>query len=396
MNATLPVKQRIHSIDILRGVIMLIMAVDHVREYFHLGAITNDPTNLASTTPLLFFTRWITHFCAPTFVFLSGLSAYIAATRRTKSELSSFLLKRGLWLVFVEIAIMTLALSLNPLYNTLVLQVIWVIGLSMILLSVLVRLPLRVIGAIGVVIIIGHDILNGVELAPNTAGDVLMKLFFTARGTVILLDKTHIILALYAVVPWTGIMLLGYSLGNLYQAQYSPQIRKKVLIYASLNLLIVFIGLRLANSYGDPAPWSVQKNSLFTFMSFMNVSKYPPSLLYTCLTLSAALLVLAFTEKTTGKLADFFKVYGSVPFFYYVLHFYLIRAITIVVFFLQGYKTSQIADPKSPFLFTPPGFGLSIGYVYLLWLAIILLLYYPCKWFSNYKKTHKQWWLSYL
>jgi uncharacterized membrane protein len=386
----------VQSIDILRGIIMLIMAIDHTREYFHLGAITSDPTNLATTTPIIFFTRWITHFCAPTFVFLSGLSAYLAGMRRTKGELSGFLIKRGLWLVFVEVAIITLALSLNPLYNGIALQVIWAIGVSMILLGLLVRLPSRVIGIIGILIIVGHDLLNNIKLAPNGTEDVLMKLFFTARGSLFFLDKTHVVFALYAVIPWTGVMLLGYAFGSLYQTKYRPVDRKVLLVYASLLLFLVFMALRLVNTYGDPAPWSAQKNGVFTFMSFINVSKYPPSLMYTLLTLSGALLVLALTEKSAGKLAEFFKVYGSVPFFYYVLHFYLIRILTVVIFFLQGFKTSQIITPNSPFLFTPPGFGFNLGIVYLLWLAIILSLYYPCKWFSNYKKTHKQWWLSYL
>ena len=191
-------------------------------------------------------------------------------------------------------------------------------------------------------------------------------------------------------------MLLGYTFGSLYQAKFKPADRKVMLIYTSLLLFLVFMALRLVNAYGDPAPWGQQKSGIFTFMSFLNVSKYPPSLMYTCLTLSGALLTLALTEKSAGKLAGFFKVYGSVPFFYYVLHFYLIRILTVIVFFLQGFKPSQIITPNAPFLFTPPGFGFSIGWVYLLWLAIILSLYYPCKWFSNYKKTHKQWWLSYL
>jgi uncharacterized membrane protein len=396
MDTNLPTRQRVQSIDILRGIIMLIMAIDHTREYFHLGAITSDPTNLATTTPIIFFTRWITHFCAPTFVFLSGLSAYLAGMRRTKGELSGFLVKRGLWLVFVEVAIITLALSLNPLYNGIALQVIWAIGVSMILLGLLVRLPSRVIGIIGILIIVGHDLLNNIKLAPNDTEDVLMKLFFTARGSLFFLDKTHVVFALYAVIPWTGVMLLGYAFGSLYQTKYRPVDRKVLLVYASLLLFLVFMALRLVNTYGDPAPWSAQKNGVFTFMSFINVSKYPPSLMYTLLTLSGALLVLALTEKSAGKLAEFFKVYGSVPFFYYVLHFYLIRILTVVIFFLQGFKTSQIITPNSPFLFTPPGFGFNLGIVYLLWLAIILSLYYPCKWFSNYKKTHKQWWLSYL
>lgn len=396
MPATVATKQRIQSIDILRGAIMLIMAIDHTRDYFHIAGSVNDPTNLATTTPILFFTRWITHFCAPTFVFLSGVSAYLAGTRRTKGELSGFLIKRGLWLVLVEVVFITFALTLNPFFNVFGLQVIWAIGLSMILLGLMVRLPLRVIGAIGIIIIVGHDMLTNIKLPPNSAEDVLMKIFFTARGTVLALDKSHFIFALYAVIPWTGVMLLGYAFGSLYQTRYKPENRKTMLLIFSGVMFFVFLALRFINVYGDPAPWSAQKTGVFTFLSFINVSKYPPSLEYCLLTLSAALLVLAFTERSMGKLAGFFKVYGSVPFFYYVCHFYLIRILNVIVFFAEGYKTSQIVTPNAPFLFTPPGFGFSLGWVYLIWLAIILTLYYPCKWFSKYKNTHKQWWLSYL
>ncbi|RYU90665.1 DUF1624 domain-containing protein [Mucilaginibacter terrigena] len=396
MTASLSTKQRVQSIDILRGIIMLIMAVDHTREYFNIGAISTDPSNLATTTPLIFFTRLATHFCAPTFVFLSGLSAYLAGTRRTKGELSGFLLKRGLWLILVEVVLVTFALSLNPLYNAIVLQVIWAIAISMILLALMIKLPLRAIGLIGLAIIASHQLLSTITLVPNSTGDILMKMFFTARGTVFILDKSHFIFDLYAIIPWTGVMFLGYAFGSLYQAKHQQADRKRMLLYVAIFLFAVFVALRFINAYGDPAPWSVQKNGVFTLMSFLSISKYPPSLLFVCLTLSGALLILALTEKSAGKLAGFFKVYGSVPFFYYVLHFYLIRVITIVVFFLQGFKPSQIVTPNNPFLFTPPGFGFSIGWIYLIWLAIILSLYYPCRWFSNYKKTHTQWWLSYL
>ncbi|MFD0763748.1 DUF1624 domain-containing protein [Mucilaginibacter lutimaris] len=396
MPANAATKQRIQSIDILRGIIMLIMALDHVREYFHISAITSDPTNLATTTPLLFFTRWVTHYCAPTFVFLSGLSAYLAGTRRTKSELSGFLIKRGLWLIFVELAVISLALTLDPLYHGFALQVIWAIGVSMVLLGLLVRLPLRLIGALGILIIVGHNLLDNISLAPNSPGDVLMKLFLTSRGALVFLDKTHIVFILYAVLPWAGVMFLGYAFGSIYQLKFTPPKRKTMLTYCSTLMFIAFVVLRLINVYGDQSPWAVNNSNVYTVMSFLNVSKYPPSLDYCLLTLSAALIILALTEEATGKLAAFFKVYGSVPFFYYVCHFYLIRTLSIVVFFLQGYNTSQIITPNVPFLFVPPGFGFSIGGVYLLWLAIILALYYPCKWFSKYKQTHAQWWLSYL
>jgi uncharacterized membrane protein len=396
MNVAAPLKHRIQSIDILRGVIMLIMALDHVRDFFHLGGLTSDPTNMATTTPILFFTRWITHFCAPIFVFLSGVSIYLAGMRRTESELSGFLIKRGIWLIFVEVILITFALTLNPLFNAFVLQVIWAIGVSMIIMGLLIWVPVRAIGLMGLLLIIGHDILTTLKLPPNSTQDVLMKIFFTARGTVFVLDKNHFVFDLYAVLPWTGVMMLGYFFGTLYRSDYKPASRKAFLLYSSAAILIIFVVLRFINAYGDPQPWVVQKNGVFTLMSFFNVSKYPPSLIFCCLTLSVGLFVLAVTENVSGKLAAFFKIYGSVPFFYYVLHFYLIRTLTVIVFFVQGFKTSQIVTPNVPFLFEPQGMGFNLAGVYLIWLAIILLLYFPCKWFSNYRKTHHQWWLSYL
>ena len=375
---------------------MLIMAIDHTREFFHQGALTYSATNMATTYPALFFTRWITHFCAPVFVFLSGLSAYLAGTRRSKSELSSFLIKRGCWLLLVEVVLMSFAIFLNPLFNTIALQVIFAIGMSMIILGLLLWLPVRIIGLIGLLLIVGHDALIMLKLQPNSTEDVLMKIFFTARGALLTLDHNHFILVLYAILPWTGVMLLGYAFGTLYQSDCKYAVRKSILLYSSIVMLLGFLILRFINGYGDPAPWAVQKNGMFTLMSFLNVSKYPPSLMYCCLTLAVGLFVLAVTENVSGKLAAFFKVYGSVPFFYYVLHFYLIRILSVIVFFAQGFKTSQIVTPNVPFLFEPPGMGFNLGITYLLWLGIILLLYYPCKWFSKYKKTHHQWWLSYL
>jgi len=396
MTTALATKQRIQSIDILRGAIMLIMAIDHTRDFLHKGAFAYDATDMATTYPALFFTRWITHFCAPIFVFLSGISAYLAGTRRSNAQLSGFLIKRGVWLIFVELILITFAFSLNPLFNSFALQVIWAIGVSMIILGVFIWLPIRAVGLAGILLIVGHDMLTTLKLPLNSMEDMLMKIFFTAKGTLLPLDHNHFAFILYAILPWTGVMMLGYAFGSLYKADYQPASRKAFLLYSSLTLFAAFIILRVANGYGDPAPWSVQKDGVFTLMSYLNVSKYPPSLMYCCLTLSVGLLVLAITEDASGKLARFVKVYGSVPFFYYVLHFYLIRIMTVMVFFAQGFKPSQIITPNMPFLFVPPGMGFNLAVTYLFWLMVILLLYYPCKWFSGYKKTHRQWWLSYL
>jgi uncharacterized membrane protein len=389
-------KQRIQSIDILRGAIMLIMAIDHCRDFFHNAGAFSDPTNMTTTTPFFFFTRWITHFCAPNFVFLSGISAYLAGTRRTKGELSAFLIKRGLWLIFVEVVILTFAFSLNPLYNFVVLQVLWVIGFSMVILGLLVRAPLTVIGVIGGLIFVGHDILDYLQLPKTGLEATLLKLFFVAKGSVLQVDQTHYIFDLYALIPWTGVMLLGYVFGSIYTKAFDPQRRKRILLYTGIAVLAIFVFLRYFNIYGDPSPWAVQRNGVFTFLSFLNVSKYPPSLLYLCVTIGAGLVILALVENVRTKLTDLFIIYGNVPFFYYVVHFYLIRALTVIVFFAQGFGTNQIVRPGEPFLFTPKGFGYNLGGVYLIWFIVIASLYLPCRWFSRYKKTHNQWWLSYL
>ena len=375
---------------------MLIMALDHTRDFFHNAGALSNPTDIATTTPILFFTRWITHFCAPTFVFLSGVSAYLAGMRRTKAELSAFLIKRGLWLVLVEVVILSLAFSLNPLYNTIILQVLWAIGCSMIILGLLVRAPLKIIALIGALIFLGHDVLDYLTLPKSGTDYVLTRLFLSAQGTVFPLGNNHFVFDLYAVIPWTGVMLLGYVFGSLYKPSFDPAKRKKILLYTGLAVVVFFLLLRVINHYGDPSPWSVQRNAVYTVLSFLNVSKYPPSLLYSSMTIGTALIILSQTENISNRLTAIFTVYGNVPFFYYVLHFYLIRLLSVILFFASGYKTSQIISPNSPFLFRPETFGFNLGVVYLIWLFIITVLYFPCRWFSKYKKRHHQWWLSYL
>ncbi len=390
------VKKRISSIDILRGAIMLIMALDHVRDFFHHVSPTSDPTDMATTTPILFFTRWITHFCAPTFVFLSGVSAHLAGTRRTKAELSDFLIKRGLWLVFVEVVILTFAFSLNPFYNVFVLQVLWAIGFSMILLGLVVRAPLAVIGVLGGVIFFCHDILDYVNFPKTGLASSLDNLFLMSHGSVIALGANRFAFDLYAIIPWTGVMFLGFVFGKLYTPSFDAQKRKKILRYTGFGVLVLFLVLRFINKYGDPNPWGVQRDGVYTFLSFLNVSKYPPSLLYSCMTIGTSLVILSFIENIQNKFTDILIIYGNVPFFYYVLHFYLIRTLDVILFFASGYHTDQIVSKNSPFLFRPADMGFNLLGVYLVWLLVIVILYFPCRWFSKYKKTHQQWWLSYL
>lgn len=387
--------KRFAAIDILRGIIMVIMALDHVRDYFHIDAITGTPTDLATTTPELFFTRWITHFCAPIFVFLSGLSAYISSRNKTKQQLSSFLIKRGFWLLFVEIAIMSLILTFNPKYNLILLLVLWAIGWSMVTLGLLVRLGYKWILGIGLILFFGHNIFDYMSPLSGPA-DVILKTLFTSSGTVVPLSATHIVVISYAILPWTGIMLLGYAIGCYYDKEIATQTRKHFLIKAGMALLLIFIVLRATNLYGDPSPWQEQPTGLYTFLSFLNVTKYPVSLLYSCLTIGVGLLLLAFLENTNNRLTKFFAVYGRVPFYYYVGHFLLIHLLCMGAFLVHR-PGEPISDGISPFLFSPANFGFPLPVVYGVWLAIVLLMYYPCYRYDKYKQANKQkWWLGYL
>jgi uncharacterized membrane protein len=384
-------KHRIESIDILRGIIMLIMAIDHTRDFFHLGH--PNPTDLATTTPFLFFTRWITHFCAPAFVFLSGISAYLAGTRRTKSQLSAFLIKRGLWLLVVEVVLITFAITLDPGYHLLVLQVIWAIGGSMILLGLLIWLPLPVIGIIGIIIFFGHNIIDLVDVGP-VANTLYWKLLLSASGFSAIwpIGNGRNLLILYALLPWTGVMLIGYVFGSLYKNTVEAVKRQRILLLSGLLLLIMFIVFRAINLYGDPSPWSVQKTTVLSVISFFNVTKYPCSLLYLGMTLGVSLIILSLTENVKNKFTTLLITYGNVPFFYYLCHWYLLRLINVITFFAQGFTLKNLDNTNGP----PPTYGYSLSGVYLVWFIVIVTLYLPCRWYSKYKKSHTQWWLSYL
>ncbi|WP_345948681.1 heparan-alpha-glucosaminide N-acetyltransferase domain-containing protein [Mucilaginibacter sp. PAMB04274] len=389
--------QRIQSIDILRGLVMVIMALDHVRDFLHNDAMLHDPLDLKTTTPILFFTRWITHFCAPIFLFLSGLSAGLAGQKRSPAQTSSFLIKRGLWLVAVEVVLITLALSLNPLYNMVFFQVIWAIGISMIILGLLLRISNKIILPLGLLLIVGHDALQYLPQPKNVVSTALLNILFTARLYIIPLPGNHFLAFLYAVLPWTGIMLLGYAVSAWYVNESHQKNRRLALSSTGFLLLIAFILLRSAIGYGDPSPYVSQRNITGSVLAFLNVSKYPPSLQYTCLTLGVGFVFLAVTENSHNRLANLFKVYGKVPFFYYVPHFYLIRIVTIVVFFASGYTVKNIVSPNIPFLFRPATMGFSLGVTYLFWIGIVALLYWPCKWFAGYKQRHRgKWWASYV
>ncbi|QNF32000.1 DUF1624 domain-containing protein [Adhaeribacter swui] len=386
--------QRINAIDFARGLVMIIMALDHTRELLHITSQTQSPTDLNTTTAALFFTRWITHFCAPVFVFLAGTSAYLSRQRIRNVALSRrFLLSRGIWLVVLECTVVSFGIWFDLQFRTLLLQVIAVIGLSFIILALLLRLSSKTIGLIGLMIILGHNLLDYLPLNNNSAVvQLIMPLF---RSAVFPVTPQFTIVLAYPLVPWLGIMLAGFGAGPLFSLPVAT--RKAIFLKICLATFSFFLLLRFSNFYGDPATWSGQKNSIFTFLSFINVTKYPPSLLFTCLTLSVLFLVLAFAEDLKGKLVKIITIYGRVPLFYYILHWYLLHTIMLVVVFLQGYQWADLKFGVFQFGRPEQPSGVGLGATYLIWFSVVVVLYPFCNWFQKYKASHPQkQWLRFL
>jgi uncharacterized membrane protein len=390
-----PKQYRIDSIDLLRGLVMIIMALDHTRDFIHKDAMVDDPLNFATTTPILFFTRWITHFCAPVFVFLSGTSGYLQSLRKSTKDLSLFLIKRGLWLILVEVTLISFAFTFDVRFGFIGLQTIWAIGISMVFLGLAVWLPFKAIFPIGLLIVLGHNSLDFYEAKHQGEFSLLYSLVH--RPGFFNLGNNRFLGLLYPFLSWTGLMMLGYCFGKLYTRFEGAQ-RRKVLTAIGIGTILFFISLRATNLYGDASPWATQKNALFTVFSFINTTKYPPSLLYMCMTIGPAILFLAWMGRVKNGVTNFITVFGRVPFFYYVLHFYLIHFIAALLFFARGHSFAEGAAgaPDFPFKFIMPGEGYSLAVTYLVWIGVIAILYPACKWFSRYKQTHKQWWLSYL
>jgi uncharacterized membrane protein len=391
-------KKRIESVDILRGIVMVIMALDHTRDFFHVTANTSDPLIIPSASPILFFTRWITHFCAPTFVFLSGLSIYLQSFRKTKKELSVFLIKRGAWLIIAEVIILSFVFTLNPLYNIVFLEVIWAIGISMVILGLLIYLPFSVILAIGLIIVLGHNLLDIQEAAPGFKPGFLYSVLHRVGG-ILPFAPGHILIVLYPFLPWTGLMILGYCTGTFFSEKYNVEQRKKILITIGVSAFLFFVLIRFINVYGNPFPWKTQNNWLDTFFSFINLQKYPPSLLFMCVTIGPALIVLAYLENIQNRFTNTVRIYGRVPFFYFVVHFFFIHVLAMIVFFLKGHnmQDAEKAAQQVPFMFIVPGEGFSLPVVYLIWISVVVIMYPLCKTYDRYKTNHKEkWWLSYF
>ncbi|HEY0666616.1 MAG TPA: heparan-alpha-glucosaminide N-acetyltransferase domain-containing protein [Sphingobacteriaceae bacterium] len=387
---------RIRTIDFLRGTAMIIMAIDHVRDYFHEDAFLYNATDLSQTNVPLFFTRWITHFCAPVFMFLAGTSAYFMGRKKTKRQLSAFLLTRGLWLLFVDLFIMTFAWNFDINYNVFLVNVIWAFGLSMIILALLVNFPLRIILLIGLVIVFGHHLLDSVIVEGNNLPAFLWAILHKQA----LFDfGGKSLFIVYPIIPWVGVMAIGYCLGSLYSDRFDARKRKRILIITGCTAIFLFITLRALNIYGDPSPWSKQSSGTFSFLSFLNTTKYPPSLLFLLMTIGPALLFLAFFENIRGRFVNVISVYGRVPFFYYIMHVFVIHFLALVVTEIMPTYSWKDMILKQSFLNTDhlKGYGFSLGVVYIIWICIVVLLYPLCKWYDTYKQNNKQnKWLSYL
>ena len=387
---------RIESIDILRGVVMVIMALDHARDYFHYGSFFSDPTNLETTTPFLFFTRFITHYCAPVFVFLAGTSAFLYGSKKTKSELFKFLLTRGLWLIFLEVAVNGLIWSFDLTYSLTLFQVIWAIGFSMICLSLLIYIPKKTLILLALILIAGHNLLDNITLQGMSFKSVAWYLLH--QSNFIPLSQTRMIAFGYPAIPWIGLMALGYCLGSLYKKDFNAAIRKKWLLILGIVSIVLFFIIRGLNIYGDLVPWSTQDTTTKTMLSFFNVTKYPPSLAYILITIGHCLLFLYGIETIKNRLTNFLLIFGRVPLFYYFLHVFVIHTLAIIGILVFGGDWKNMILTANVFMTAKLShYGYSLFVVYLVWISVILLLYPLCKKYMIYKANNKEkWWLSYL
>jgi uncharacterized membrane protein len=374
---------RIASVDILRGIVMVVMALDHVRDYF--TSVRFAPEDLTQTNAALFFTRWITHFCAPTFVFLAGTGAFLSLGRgRDVRALSRFLWTRGLWLIVLEFTFVRSAwtFAVSPQAGFWV-QVISALGASMIVLAPLVRLPLPWIAAFGIVMIAGHNLLDGVQANPTEPLGWLWTLLHV-QGMVIYGGQPRLFVA-YPVIPWIGVMAAGYAFGALLQRPEAE--RHRTLLRLGGAMTVAFVLIRLLNVYGDPNPWSVQKDAVTTVLSFLNTTKYPPSLEYLLMTLGPAIMSLVLFERWSGPVAAFFSVYGRVPLFYYLGHIALAHLLAGLTALALGFGPAMLTG--NVFFGPVQGWGFGLGVVYLVWLVVVFLLYLPCRWYADLKARRR-------
>ena len=385
-------KNRIESLDFLKGLVIVIMAIDHVRDYFHYSSYFFDPTDPTLTNTPLFFTRFITNFCAPAFSFLAGLSAFMVGKRKTQNELSIFLLKRGLWLIFAELVIMNFGWCFDITFKTVGFQVIWILGISMIFLAGLIHLPKKVILIFSCLLIFGHNLLDNIHF------DNSILWAFLHERKAFLTTPDHVFRVGYSIIPWVAVMSLGYYFGSFYDKTFEPLKRKKLFNLIGIASILFFLILRGINIYGNLLPWKDYGNFSQNLFSFLNLTKYPPSLSFLLVTLGGAFLFLANSENLKGKVVNFFCMFGRVPFFFYIIHIYLIHLLALLTAEFSGFGWQKMILPALPFRVEAlKGFGFNLFIVYLIWILVIAIHYPLCKKFDTYKQNNKdKWWLSYF
>jgi uncharacterized membrane protein len=390
-------RSRIASIDALRGLVMIVMALDHVRDFLHVGAMSFRPEDLTRTTTALFFTRWITHICAPVFMFSAGLGAFFwLNSGHTKSQLSRFLWTRGLWLAFLDAVVVQFGFRFSFGSGPVILNVLWALGWCMVILSVLIHLPIRILAPLSIAVIALHNLADNVN--PSQFGSLGWMWTLVHQPGLLPIPGATVVVA-YPLVPWFAVMAAGFCFGPIFNLD--PDRRQRRMVGIGLGLTIAFLVVRGINIYGDPVRWSSEIPGM-TVLSFLRCTKYPPSLDFLLMTLGPALLLLAGLDRINTYLrrANPLMVFGRVPLFYFMLHLYLIH--------LLAFPLALFRYGRAGFLFTPApsmggaanvypaDYGYSLGVVYLLWILVVILLYPLCLWFARLKERRKDWWLSYL
>ncbi len=391
---------RLNSIDALRGAVMILMALDHVRDFFHSGAMRFSPTDLDKTTTILFLTRWVTHFCLPVFMFTAGSGAFLWWRQRghTRGHLAHFLWTRGVWFVVLELTMMQLAYNFNisP-DNTILLLILWIFGICMIVLAALVYLPMSWLLGLSLVTIALHNCLDGVDAARFGSRAWVWRIVhqpgvFPVAGQPVLIS--------YTLLPWIAVMAAGFCFGRIFE--WAPPVRQRFMRRLGLAAVAGFIALRALNLYGDPAPWSVQKTAILTVLSFLNCTKYPASLDFLLMTLGPALLALAYLDRHPPAVVNPLVVFGRTPLFYFVLHFYIIHGVAVFMALLRygnpawSFMFHPLPSMGGPRQLFPANFGYSLWVAYAVWVIVVAMLYPLCRWYAKYKSRQSSWWWSYV
>jgi len=385
-------KERYEALDVLRGLTMVIMAIDHSRDFLGLGFVFSAPLDLSVTNFEVFMTRWITHFAAPVFMFLAGIGLYFASSRRTKNELAFLAASRGLWLIFLELTLVGFFWSFSPdFYYKPKVAVLFAIGVSMLFMAFLVYLPKWLIAIISLTLILTHNAFDTLHASQFGEYGWIWHLLHEP-GTINLFGIN--IRVIYSFVPWIGVMALGYLFGPI--TKMPKEKRKKIFLGTGLAMLSVGFFLRLTNTYGDSQLYTQQDSFLFTIMSFLNITKYPPSLLYLFFMLGIAMILMNLFDRKLGSWSKPLEIFGRVPFFFYILHIPLLHIFGIILAMITfGNADWLMQTPVGP---NPPEYSYTYELLptYAAWALVIVLLYYPSKWFANLKTTRKDWWLSYF